>query len=251
MEKDFISGSDTRQDTRSEVNSDNKFDFGGDLARDEGVDLNVDDVKGRVAKAMSYEALPPTDYNFSADLPPVSAMYCDAPANVGRSLEEEFPDLNITYKPDETMESRLSSPQDVTNEMYNNFQDTGIDLERDQEQNRENEEQNSISNKPESADNCDPPHFDDDLNSVDSTENTDYITNGSDNTNVESGENFISNDIIGDSKPPVETEQSQHVAEQPIEVSPSTEMSPPADVVPSAEAGIPMDGGFDAGLFMM
>ena len=61
-------------------------DFGGDLAKDDGVDLNA----GGLAKAtmMSYDAPPPEDYSGMATRPPDSAIYTEAPEHAGRTPEQ-------------------------------------------------------------------------------------------------------------------------------------------------------------------
>jgi len=61
-------------------------DFGGDLAGNKGVDLNV----GEVSKAtlMSYDAPPPEDYSGMAARPPDSAIYTEAPEHAGRTPEQ-------------------------------------------------------------------------------------------------------------------------------------------------------------------
>lgn len=74
--------------------SNEQHDLGNQL---ENPDTDLE--KSGFSKAMEY-APPPTDYSTVA-LPQESAIYCDAPKNFGRSLEEKYPGLKITYEPSE------------------------------------------------------------------------------------------------------------------------------------------------------
>jgi len=88
----------------------------------------------------------------------------------------------------------------IANEMYDNFQDIGTDLERDRERIDEAEDLNALR-EPESADNCDPPYdrseLDQMIEQFDPDGEAPIITY---NGNEEIGENL--NDIDPDSSEP-------------------------------------------------
>ena len=167
MAKDFKLGSDISPDTSRDLGNAAASDFGGDLANEDGVDLNTQDdniadseatgvnKKGSVAKAMV--APPPPDYSHMTNFNNESAIYCDAPDHIGRSLEDQFPDLKITYEPSETEELKPGhqeiDPFNYAEELGSGFKD----IQDSKNQNNENEELNNALQGSESADNCDPP----------------------------------------------------------------------------------------------
>jgi len=91
MARDIEMSNDISPDTRGDA-CDLRSDFGGDLAGEKGIDLNVGKVSRTdgLAKAtmMSYEAPPPEDYSGMAISPSDSAIYTEAPGHVGRTPEQ-------------------------------------------------------------------------------------------------------------------------------------------------------------------
>jgi len=79
MTRDYNSGRDISSDIESDSADNERADFGGELTREEGVDLNVPERQGMAKAAiMSCEATLPEDYNTSI-LPSDYAEYQDVP----------------------------------------------------------------------------------------------------------------------------------------------------------------------------
>ena len=97
MVRDFNSNSnDMNPDTGRGAARDTRADFGGDLAGNDGVDLNAGDASKAddgFAKAMIMDTAPPPDI-----YEPPSAIYESAPADVQDrpNFQDQYPDWNIT-----------------------------------------------------------------------------------------------------------------------------------------------------------
>ena len=72
---------------------------GGDLARDDGVDLNG------FSKAADMVP-PPPDFTPGAAIPD-SAIYTDAPSDYDKPLQERFPEWEITMPPGENLNETM------------------------------------------------------------------------------------------------------------------------------------------------
>jgi hypothetical protein len=147
MYKDYKSNSDINPDLRNFASNYTSSDFGGDLSKGDGVDLNK---RNLTEKADYMVALPPEIPNIYVN--------DDRPAY-------------ITSAPESFEQARQMMEQyQALNETTQNLGDSIAEFGRRKGEAEEIIEQNNASNDPEYADYCDPPENTDSGEDINSDE---------------------------------------------------------------------------------
>jgi len=149
MNKDFNSGSDMNLNTVNDAGNDTRSDLDGDLAGNDGIDLNITDIsktdgiKGHSAKADIMYYVPPP--------PP------ELPAEVREIDSSQMPSMEFTQSEEESNSDYWEDRANNLNDYLEELGGATSQMLEDKNTRAENDETAIALNDPMFSDNCDPP----------------------------------------------------------------------------------------------